>query len=281
MQRTCIVILMNLFVMFSAEPHIRESPGHTHTTQFQCVVKQHSMTEWQMLQLPINFKGAHVSTLQMLHWISSRKLTSDLLLSSVEVIPNRKPVFLLWAPELGRISLIDILDTVAPLSTHILSLTPSAPWLDSPLSHEQRQDGSKGTTPPLPPAFKKISEHNFGLVREEWTLLWFTRLHFSDQKWSLKWIQVKRAHRLHGGAGLKLRIMLTVNQIFYQHISCYYTKLHKNLLNQPWCITTQWRLCCIFYPHHTETSIKTLKEKKMSRCQKAGLVFPEFDLFRV
>lgn len=48
------------------------------------------------------------------------------------------------APKLGSISLIDILDTVAPLSTHILSLTPSAPWLNSPLAHEQRQDGLTG-----------------------------------------------------------------------------------------------------------------------------------------
>lgn len=30
---------------------------------------------------------------------------------------------------------------MAPLETHILSLTPSAPWLTSPLSHEQRQVG--------------------------------------------------------------------------------------------------------------------------------------------
>ncbi len=48
------------------------------------------------------------------------------------------------ATKLGSISLIDILDTVAPLSTHILSLTPSAPWLNSPLAHEQRQDGLSG-----------------------------------------------------------------------------------------------------------------------------------------
>lgn len=30
---------------------------------------------------------------------------------------------------------------MAPLETHILSLTPSAPWLTFPLSHEQRQVG--------------------------------------------------------------------------------------------------------------------------------------------
>lgn len=46
--------------------------------------------------------------------------------------------------KLGRISLIDILDTVAPLSTHILSLTPSAPWLNSSLAHEQRQNRWSG-----------------------------------------------------------------------------------------------------------------------------------------
>lgn len=42
-QGTCIVILMNLFGMFSVEFHIR---GLTWAnTQFQCIVKLHSMTE--------------------------------------------------------------------------------------------------------------------------------------------------------------------------------------------------------------------------------------------
>lgn len=48
-------------------------------------------------------------------------------------------------PQHGSVSLIDILDTVAPpLSPHILALTPSAPWINSLLAHEQRQDSWSG-----------------------------------------------------------------------------------------------------------------------------------------
>lgn len=62
-------------------------------------------------------------------------------------------------------------------------------------------------------------------------LLWFTWLHFRDHFWSLMWSHTKPAHRLHGGAGLKLRIVLPCQSDFPQHVSCKIcspTKLQKS-----------------------------------------------------
>lgn len=73
---------------------------------------------------------------------------------------KQRTYFLLCALKLGSIFLIDILDTEALLSTHILSLTPSAPLLNSSLAYEQRQDGLSGHL--RFPGFKKISKQNFG-----------------------------------------------------------------------------------------------------------------------
>lgn len=62
-------------------------------------------------------------------------------------------------------------------------------------------------------------------------LLWFTWLHASDQRWSLRWSQTKRAHRLHGGARLKLRIMPPCKSDFPStSLAKVCTKLQKSAL---------------------------------------------------
>lgn len=186
--------------------------------------------------------------------------------------------------KLGRISLIDILDTVAPLSTHILSLTPSAPWLNSSLAHEQRQNRWSGHLH-FPSFKKKKSQTEFWLAPEDRTMLWLTWLHVSDEKWSLKWIHMKRTHRLHGGARLKLRIMLPVNQIFptclLQNMPLY--KTTKSLLKQLWCITeynTTVRL--VLYIPSSSCWNKHLTWRKIHlSCQVPPSVFPQSTLFRL
>lgn len=154
---------------FSAELHIKDSPGQSH-----CSSVLLSGTVWlnDRCCSYLNFKGTHTQV----RWIKIRRLYSNIKenlprLQCYQHWPNRvyqgalhvilpKTYFLSCAPKLGSISLIDILDTVAPFSTHILSSTPSAPWLNSPLSHEQREDGLRGRL--SFPGFKKISEQNFG-----------------------------------------------------------------------------------------------------------------------
>lgn len=65
---------------------------------------------------------------------------------------KQKPYSPLCAPKLGSISLIDILDTKAPLSTQILSLTPSAPWFNSALSWRKARRVWEDTS--ISPSFK-------------------------------------------------------------------------------------------------------------------------------
>lgn len=126
---------------------------------------------------------------------------------------------------------------------------------------------------------------NFCLAREDRTLLWFARLHFSDQKRLLRWIHMNRTHRLHGGARLKLRIILPVNQIFttclWQNMP--FIQSYKNLLSWLWSLQSaqaKREVCCKFYPQHTETSIK-YGRKYISAVKCSSLVLPQTALFRV
>lgn len=112
-----------------------------------------------------------------------------------------------------------------------LALTPSASMLNSSLAHQHRQKSwgvGWGGGVVRGCHFPRISKQSSGKRGGEKKSLWFTRFHSSDLKWSLRWSQTKRTHRLHGGARLKLRIPLApVIQTFTRKVQK--TALCRNL----------------------------------------------------
>lgn len=185
----------------------------------------------------------------------------------------------------GRIPLIDILDTVALLCTHILSSAPSAPQLNSSLRSWTKTAG-----------FKWMPECCF----------FFSLLGFKTAPRNRIWVSMRRQNvaLIHSASpqrsgviaevkpnetgpivctvapGLKLRIMLPCKSDFPQHVSC--KSLHKNFLNQLWSIAecnTEQKRPAIYIPRLVILKRRLILKKTRVSCQTVPLVFPQSALF--